>query len=78
MKYNLIGDTLKCDKYITFFGIGVGACGKPNCGYWCWLKLNPYERKLIETNNITWAVQNLQSNNYENKTVAKHILDINK
>jgi len=46
-----------------------------NCrGYPCYIEMNNDMLDMLEDNDITWAVQNLQSNNQFIKIIAEYIL----
>ena len=71
---------LQCDQY--FYVTHGGDCCKANhnklheCkGYPCYIEMNDDMLEMLEENDITWAVQNLQSDNKFTKIIAEYIFN---
>lgn len=68
---------LQCEHYFHVTH-GGDCCNKRSklyeCkGYPCYIEMNNEMLDMLEDNNITWAVQNLQSDNVFTKIIAQFI-----
>ena len=76
-KLNTKSNTLDC----IFFNINTLVCSddkytqKCTVFFDCSLSLNNLQIDLIKNKDITWALQNIQSNNNFKKLIANHILN---